>query len=55
MRRNDLRMRMVVAGAMGLALTCAALDIAGKASPAGDTEKYDVAIARGRAARAPIS
>ena len=55
MRGNYLGKAWVVAGAIGVALLCAAFGATGKPDSAADDEKYDVVIANGRAARAPIS
>ncbi len=48
MLRSHLQKKVVVAGAMGLALTWVTLSIAGKASSEVASEKYDVVIANGQ-------
>ncbi len=48
MRGKHLQKTIVAAGAMGLALACVTLGIAGNSSSAADSEKYEVVIANGR-------
>jgi len=48
MRRTHLEKTILLAGAMGLALTCLTLGVAGNSSAAADEKKYDVVIANGR-------
>ncbi len=48
MLRSHLQEKVVVAGAMGLALTWVTLSIAGKASSGDKSDGYDVVIANGR-------
>ncbi|MFI5057358.1 MAG: hypothetical protein ACHQLQ_04170 [Candidatus Acidiferrales bacterium] len=55
MRGNYPGKAQVVAGAIGVALLCAAFGATGKPDSAANRGKYDVVIANGRAGRAPIS
>jgi N-acyl-D-aspartate/D-glutamate deacylase len=48
MRRSYLQKRIVVAGAIGLALACVSLSVAGKPSSEVARHKYDLVIANGR-------
>jgi N-acyl-D-aspartate/D-glutamate deacylase len=48
MRRSHLKNTIMATGAVGLALTCVAIGIAGKASSGAAGDQYDVVIANGR-------
>src|SRR5579864_7210050 len=48
MHRSHLEKTVLLAGAMGLALMCLTLGIAGNSSSAADEKKYDVVIVNGR-------
>ncbi len=55
MRRRHSEKTTMVAGAIGVALLCAAFGVSGKPGSGAGGGKYHVVIANGRGARAPIS